>query len=101
MPPKVVKRGAAAKRARVSSKAAIENNQQQQQQQSEPEAAEVVMKSHEENPVSDVVDEEKPVDHVNNWAPEAVPNGLAVVESKSYFLSYIYIFDDFCGFFSF
>lgn len=69
MPPKSVKRGAAAKkRARVSSKAAIENQQQ------EPEAVEVVVKNHEENPVADITAEE-------NHEENSVPNGLAVVAS--------------------
>ncbi|KAG5008151.1 hypothetical protein JHK85_026693 [Glycine max] len=49
MPPRIVKRGAAAKRAsRGSSKAAPEN-------QPEPETAEVVVKNNEENPVVDAV----------------------------------------------
>lgn len=82
MPPKSVKRGAAAKRGRVSSKAAIENQQQQRQ---EPEAVEVVMKNHEENPVADITVEE-------NHEENSVPNGLAVVASKYLFLSFNLLF---------
>lgn len=71
MPPKVVKRGAAAKKATVSSKTAIQN------QKHEPEP----VKNHEEIPVADVVAEDNPVE-TNNLAPEIVPNGLAAVESS-------------------
>lgn len=84
MPPRIVKRGAAAKRAsRGSSKAAPEN-------QPEPETAEVVVKNNEENPVVDAVVEEKPVDVEQEH--EEVPNGSAKVESKSLFYYIIYIY---------
>ncbi|KAG4992564.1 hypothetical protein JHK87_026021 [Glycine soja] len=74
MPPRIVKRGAAAKRAsRGSSKAAPEN-------QPEPETAEVVVKNNEENPVVDAVVEEKPVDVEQEH--EEVPNGSAKVENN-------------------
>ncbi|MCI13272.1 Heterogeneous nuclear ribonucleoprotein Q [Trifolium medium] len=66
MPPKVVKRGAAAKKAKLSSKTTIQN----QQQEPEP------VKNH----VADVVGEENPVE-TNNLAQEIVPNGLDVVEN--------------------
>ncbi|PNX87144.1 hypothetical protein L195_g043230 [Trifolium pratense] len=59
MPPKVVKRGAAAKKAKLSSKNTIQN----QQQEPEP------VKNH----VADV--------ETNNLAPEIVPNGLDVVKT--------------------
>ncbi|GAU23910.1 hypothetical protein TSUD_180990 [Trifolium subterraneum] len=62
MPPKVVKRGAAAKKAKLSSKTAIQN----QQQEPEP------VKNHDDIPVADV--------ETNNLAQEIVPNGLDVVE---------------------
>ncbi|TKY65294.1 Heterogeneous nuclear ribonucleoprotein Q [Spatholobus suberectus] len=72
MPPRIVKRGAAAKRAsRGSSKAAPEN-------QHEPE--EVVVKNNEENSVVDVGVEEKPVDVKQEH--EEVPNGSAKVENN-------------------
>lgn len=74
MPPKVVKRGDAARKTRVSSKAAIQN----QQQEPEPDPV--------KNPIAGVVVEENTVD-TNNLAPETLPNGLVVVESKSPFLS--------------
>lgn len=76
MPPKVVKRGAAAKKANLSSKTAIQN----QKQEPEPEP----VKNHEENPVADVAAEENSV--------ETVPNGLATVESKSLFLYFFNVF---------
>ncbi|XP_058737521.1 uncharacterized protein LOC131609748 isoform X2 [Vicia villosa] len=66
MPPKVVKRGAAAKKANLSSKTAIQN----QKQEPEPEP----VNNHEENHVADVAAEENPV--------ETVPNGLAAVENN-------------------
>ncbi|KAK7340435.1 hypothetical protein VNO77_21137 [Canavalia gladiata] len=81
MPPRVVKRGAAAKRAtRGSSKTASEN---QQQQQHEPETAEVIVEHREEHPVIDAGVDEKPID-VNQLTPEtnAVSNGMAVEENK-------------------
>ncbi|BAT83467.1 hypothetical protein LR48_Vigan03g034100 [Vigna angularis] len=74
MPPRVVKRGAAAKRAsRGSSKAAPDN-------QREPETAEVEAKNHAENSAVDVGMEEK---HfvVDQELPEA-PNGSAKVENN-------------------
>lgn len=82
MPPRVVKRGAAAKRAsRGSSKAAPDN-------QREPETAEVEAKNHAENSAVDVGMEEKHFD-VDQELPEA-PNGSAKVESKSLYLIYIF-----------
>ncbi|KAK7394593.1 hypothetical protein VNO78_15125 [Psophocarpus tetragonolobus] len=72
MPPRVVKRGAAAKRAsRGSSKAAQETRH-------EPETAQVVVKNDEQNSVVDAVVEEKPADL--GPEPEEVPNGSAKVE---------------------
>ncbi|XP_014497946.1 nucleolin [Vigna radiata var. radiata] len=74
MPPRVVKRGAAAKRAsRGSSKAAPDN-------QREPETAEVEAKNHAENSAVDVGMEEKHFD-VDQELPEA-PNGSAKVENN-------------------
>ncbi|KAG4378004.1 hypothetical protein GLYMA_18G248200v4 [Glycine max] len=73
MPPRIVKRGAAAKRAsRGSSKAAPEN-------QPEPETTEVVVKNNQENPVVDAVVEEKLVDVEQEH--EEVPNESAKVEN--------------------
>ncbi|XP_057435876.1 uncharacterized protein LOC130728426 isoform X2 [Lotus japonicus] len=72
MPPRIVKRGAAARKAKASSKAALEN--QRQQQEPEP-VEEVVVKNHEENPVvDDAVVEEKPIDAEDQLAPEGVPD---------------------------
>jgi len=76
MPPRVVKRGAAKRASRGSSKAALEN-------QREPETAEVGEKNHAQNSAADVGVEEKHVD-VDQEPPEA-PNGSAKVESKSLF----------------
>jgi hypothetical protein len=90
MPPKVVKRGAAAKKAKDSSKTAIQNPQQE----SEPEP----VKNHDDNHVADVVGEDNPIE-TNNLAQEIVHNGLNVVECKFLFLSFIDFV--FCGIFSF
>jgi len=82
MPPRVVKRGAAAKRvSRGSLKAAPENP-------GEPETAEAGAKNHAENSAVDVGGEEKHVD-VDQEPPEA-RNGSATVESKPFFLIYIF-----------
>ena len=81
MPPKVVKRGSAAKKAKVSSKTAIQNPQQEP----EPEP----IKNDENNHVDDSAVEENSV--------EAVPNGVAMVESESLFLFLFFII--FCGIF--
>lgn len=70
MPPKVVKRGSAAKKAKVSSKTSIQNPPQ------EPEPKPI--KNHEDNHVDDSAVEENSV--------ETVPNGVAMVESESLFL---------------
>lgn len=70
MPPKVVKRGSAAKKAKVSSKTSIQNPPQEP----EPES----IKNHEDNHVDDSAVEENSV--------ETVPNGVAMVESESLFL---------------
>lgn len=70
MPPKVVKRGSAAKKAKVSSKTSIQNPPQEP----EPEP----IKNHEDNHVDDSAVEENSV--------ETVPNGVAMVESESLFL---------------
>lgn len=72
MPPKVVKRGSAAKKAKVSSKTAIQNQQQEPEPEPEP------IQNHEDNHVVDAKAEENSV--------ETVPNGVAMVESESLFL---------------
>ncbi|CAK8542587.1 unnamed protein product [Lathyrus sativus] len=76
MPPKVVKRGVAAKKASLSSKTAIQNQKQEPEPEPEP------VKNLEENSVADVVAEENPVE-TNNLAPETAPNGLATVETDN------------------